>query len=657
MKIKIPTGLGLLLISCALSHGQLRIVQYNLGEVKNGTSTVLQQIGNEIVNGIARPIDVLVVEEQADAAAVANLAATMNSLYGAGTYVAAPYVGQSSGSGLPAMVYRASSVSLIGPAVNFGTVSTSGNARQTIRYQLRLAGYDSTADLYLYASHFKANPEDAARRNVEAQTNRGNADALGAGKNVIFAGDFNLYSGNEPAFQTLLAPGNAQAFDPVNAPFDWSSSRIHHTQSPATVQAYDGQITGGMDDRFDFQLISAQLTDREGLAYIPGSYRVFGNNGTHRLNRAISDGSNTWNNAGITIPRTSVLNSIAIASDHTPVVADYQLPARMSVSVGTIATPQVIVGAGIAVPVTVANSAPVATANGADELDYTVTGNGWISGLASGIATATFAGNAHSLVFDTSSPGLKTGSVSVSSTSQSAASASFSQSRSLTVLGHATPSLAPQSVVTSQSIDFGIVALGSAVDPIPFSIYNLAHPSGFTATLDIDTVSASGDSQILTTTLAESKNLLPGLARSLDVLLDTSLLGSFAAEYAVSTSDQDLPGAAALGGLTVMLRAIVALGGDANLDGVVDITDLGALATNWQSSGDWMQGDFDRSGFVDISDLGLLATNWQSGAGELSLWTLLDELGIPGAAVPEPSVALTWIAAMLPILPRRRSAR
>ena len=51
--------------------------------------------------------------------------------------------------------------------------------------------------------------------------------------------------------------------------------------------------------------------------------------------------------------------------------------------------------------------------------------------------------------------------------------------------------------------------------------------------------------------------------------------------------------------------------GDANLDGQVDVTDLGRLATNWQTSGDWVDGDFDYSGFIDVTDLGILATNWQ----------------------------------------------
>ena len=56
--------------------------------------------------------------------------------------------------------------------------------------------------------------------------------------------------------------------------------------------------------------------------------------------------------------------------------------------------------------------------------------------------------------------------------------------------------------------------------------------------------------------------------------------------------------------------------GDVNLDGLVDITDLGALATIWQENGTWGQGDMNYSGFIDITDLGLLATNWQQALPE-----------------------------------------
>ncbi len=91
--------------------------------------------------------------------------------------------------------------------------------------------------------------------------------------------------------------------------------------------------------------------------------------------------------------------------------------------------------------------------------------------------------------------------------------------------------------------------------------------------------------------------------------------------------------------------------GDANLDGQVDISDLGALATAWQTSAVWSQGDFDYSGFVDISDLGKLATNWQLGVGAPlgpSFDEALASVGLSGVSVPEPaSLALLGIAALV----------
>ncbi len=54
------------------------------------------------------------------------------------------------------------------------------------------------------------------------------------------------------------------------------------------------------------------------------------------------------------------------------------------------------------------------------------------------------------------------------------------------------------------------------------------------------------------------------------------------------------------------------LAGDANRDRIVDISDLGILATNWQGTGKtFSEGDFNYDGIVDITDLGILATSWQ----------------------------------------------
>jgi hypothetical protein len=59
-----------------------------------------------------------------------------------------------------------------------------------------------------------------------------------------------------------------------------------------------------------------------------------------------------------------------------------------------------------------------------------------------------------------------------------------------------------------------------------------------------------------------------------------------------------------------------ALPGDANLDGVVDFTDLSRLLTNFDKGGmTWNGGDFDGNGSVDFADLSKLLTNFDKGLG------------------------------------------
>ncbi len=96
--------------------------------------------------------------------------------------------------------------------------------------------------------------------------------------------------------------------------------------------------------------------------------------------------------------------------------------------------------------------------------------------------------------------------------------------------------------------------------------------------------------------------------------------------------------------------------GDANLDGQVDITDLSALATSWQTGGVWTGGDFDYSGFVDISDLALLASNWQAGvsAPGLGLEQAMSGVGFGGIAVPEPGAVFGVFGLVGLVCQRRR---
>jgi hypothetical protein len=87
--------------------------------------------------------------------------------------------------------------------------------------------------------------------------------------------------------------------------------------------------------------------------------------------------------------------------------------------------------------------------------------------------------------------------------------------------------------------------------------------------------------------------------------------------------------------------------GDTDLNGMVDVADLGRLASHWQSEGDWFDGDFDYNGTIDVNDLGMLASNWQAGVGNPlgpSLSEALVALGLPTNTVPEPTlISALWV--------------
>jgi adhesin HecA-like repeat protein len=108
---------------------------------------------------------------------------------------------------------------------------------------------------------------------------------------------------------------------------------------------------------------------------------------------------------------------------------------------------------------------------------------------------------------------------------------------------------------------------------------------------------------------------------------------------------------------SLTLQAGATFPGDADLNGRVDVGDLGTLATNWQMSANWLGGDFDGTGFVDVNDLALLATHWQAGTGGVvgspSFNSAQMSVGIAPSTVPEPH-AVVGIAFIATLLRRRR---
>jgi hypothetical protein len=397
-----------------------------------------------------------------------------------------------------------------------------------------------------------------------------------------------------------------------------------------------------MDDRFDFQMIATELNDGEGLSYIgPGvgdlsasqhSYRAFGNNGTHYINNDISTGTGA---------SPAVLAALETASDHLPVVADYQIPAKMSVDLAQ-PPPRVIVGASSSIDVEIANSADVVAVIGADELDYDLTTSGDLNGSASGSDDALGASAVHAVSLKAATAGPASGQVHVVSTSQAVADGSFAQTVTFDVLDHAEASFDADVDQDTLQLDLGAVAPGTDTVEQAFAIHNLLATAGYTAALDLDAVDASGDTASLTADLTPLAGLVAGASAGFVASLQTHTPGLLEAQYTLDVSDEDLPGAAAGTSLTLALTGYVGIAGDASLDKSVDVTDLAILSSHWQSeSVGWAEGDFSGDGTVDVTDLANLAANWNA--------------SVASKTVPEPASAVVCILGLGAASMRRRA--
>jgi hypothetical protein len=146
--------------SAVPASAQLRIVSYNTaGAPRTDMDFVLRAMGQEgNAGGVARPIDILLLQEQSRTSGLPNTQAfvdLLNSIYlGQGiTYARGNLVGL--GDTTQAIVYKTSTVQLL-EEVAVGTVSSSSQARQTIRHKVKPAGYGDSAAFYIYNGHYKA---------------------------------------------------------------------------------------------------------------------------------------------------------------------------------------------------------------------------------------------------------------------------------------------------------------------------------------------------------------------------------------------------------------------------------------------------------------------------------------------------------------------
>lgn len=229
---------------------------------------------------------------------------------------------QSSDSPLQQMLYyRRNMFSLEA----FSTIVT--NTRDINRYVLKLNTANGAVDpvqIYIYICHLKSSQGAANELERLDMVNRFTADlaTIPANSFVLFSGDLNLYSANEPAYQELVDPTNAIGLrDPINTPGDWHNNTAFagvHTQSTRISSGgFGAGAGGGMDDRFDFILISENIITNPKLRYVADSYKSFGNNG----NCYDMDVNDPFC-AGIF--GQELRNNLYTMSDHLPVVIQLQ---------------------------------------------------------------------------------------------------------------------------------------------------------------------------------------------------------------------------------------------------------------------------------------------------------------------------------------------
>lgn len=178
--------------------------------------------------------------------------------------------------------------------------------------------------LLIVGCHLKAADDTASRsqRAEEAMNIRSFFSAIGSEYPYVLVGDLNVYTSTEVAYQTFTSSGAGQLIDPINRPGTWHNNDAYadiHTQATHDSIA-GGFISGGVDDRFDFILLSPTLMPK----YQQGTYTAFGNDAQH-FNKSINaEPANS-------VVSQAVANALFNASDHLPVYLELMFQASSGV--------------------------------------------------------------------------------------------------------------------------------------------------------------------------------------------------------------------------------------------------------------------------------------------------------------------------------------
>ena len=588
----------------------IKITTYNILNYSTGREAQFKTILSAI-----QP-DVLAVGEISDPnnAVPYFLNNVLNASGGPGGYAAATFQGNA-GDTCNALFYRTATIEYAGSSDHI-VLSTS--PRITDRWRLKLAG--GAVYLYIYAMHLKAGDtsSDIASRLAQCTIVRTDTNSLPAGTAFILCGDFNLYDSSEGAYQQLtgsLANNNGRAFDPINTPGAWHSNytfRYIHTQSPCQGDdpnnpCASGATNGGLDDRFDFLLISAALQDGQGFDYVSGSYKAFGNDGMH-FNLDINDPP--------TIPEGAAMaNALHSASDHLPVVMELTAPAILSVPL-SLPYGTMVVGAPSPANERVLDVQNAASPPGLD-LTYTFTTVPTGYTVVGGTGPFTLSPGAirhHTITLTDAAAGFFNGNLVITNNS---ATNPKNVSLSAKVVRHAVPSTNSSSQVLTAPLSFGSHDIGGFTDQTA-QIYNVNY-AALQSLLEVYAYNITGQdaARFSVPAFAPATATLTPAAFAVHFNDTGAASQSYSASLQFSTRDDStLPGATNLSSITFNLTAVVtggAIRGDMNGNGDVESGDIPGFVSVLldpaaATSGQKWSADMNGDGINDSLDCQLFVT-------------------------------------------------
>jgi len=203
-------------------------------------------------------------------------------------------------------------------------VALRTSPRDTDVYELYLKTpgilYGDTTKLVCIVAHPKAGMGYESNRRATMQVAMDYINRNYASDNVLIMGDFNMYGASESGYRLLTqsySNPDILFVDPVaslGGVGEWNNNNQFapfHTQS---THSYSDECysNGGMDDRFDFILMSDEIyMGFNKMKYVNLSYHAVGNDGRH-FNQSIDQYGND------AVPN-EVLEALFDGSDHLPV--------------------------------------------------------------------------------------------------------------------------------------------------------------------------------------------------------------------------------------------------------------------------------------------------------------------------------------------------